>query len=116
MPPSTERRCGPDSPYQPGLCVVSFVLPRSGPVGISADTEGGVWFAQEASGHLGHLDVSGKLTEYRQPDPAAMPWDVAVVAGELWFTVPYLNRVGRVRADGQVETLAPGEARGDTTP
>jgi virginiamycin B lyase len=88
----------------------------SSPQGISAATDGAVWFAEQLSGgetqeHIGRIGVDGEYSEV--PLPASgqgaqcgwqCPWDTALgTDGAIWVTEGLGQGgvgVGRVRPDG----------------
>ena len=71
----------------------------SGPHGLVADRDGNIWFTANFAGYIGKLDPgTGKVTEYRLPDPAARDPHTPLFdqSGILWFTVQGGNMIGRL--------------------
>ncbi len=73
--------------------------PNSGPHGLISDGDGNIWYSGNSAALIGRLHPkTGKVTEYRMPDPAARdPHTLAFDRrGILWFTVQQGNFIGRL--------------------
>jgi len=91
--------------------VKEFDLPGAhGPHGLVSDRDGNIWYTGNAAGLIGKLDPkTGKVTEYKMPDPAARDPHTPIfdAQGTLWFTVQGGNFVGKLDpASGQVTLKA----------
>jgi virginiamycin B lyase len=83
--------------------------PNSGPHGITSDAEGNIWYTGNTAAHIGKLDAkTGKVTEYKMPDPAARDPHTLIFdkQGTLWFTVQGGNFVGKLDPKSGAVTLA----------
>ncbi|QKG24945.1 virginiamycin B lyase family protein [Actinomadura verrucosospora] len=85
-----------------GVTESALPVPDVTPVGITAGADGGAWFAANAGG-IGHVDASGKITEYAVPQNSqqldGIPDGMATGSdGSVWFTdlSTTVPRVGRV--------------------
>jgi virginiamycin B lyase len=91
--------------------VKEFDLPGAhGPHGLVSDREGNIWYTGNAAGLIGKLDPkSGKVTEYRMPDPTARDPHTPIfdAQGTLWFTVQGANFVGKLDPKSGQVTLKP---------
>jgi virginiamycin B lyase len=85
-----------------------YALPtaNSGPHGVVADKDGNIWYTGNSAGLIGKIDRTGKIVEYRMPDPKARdPHTAAFLAnGLMVFTVQAGNFVGTL------DPKAPGGA------
>ncbi len=84
--------------------------PDSGPHGLVSDSDGNIWYSGNSAGLIGRLNrKTGKVTEYRMPDPAAKdPHTLAFDRrGTLWFTVQNGNFIGRLEPGNGRITLVP---------
>jgi len=70
-----------------------------GPHGLVADRNGNIWFTANFAGYIGKLEPgSGKILEYKLPDPNARDPHTPLFGqdGILWFTVQSGNMIGRL--------------------
>ncbi len=76
-----------------------IALPEgSAPHNIIADSDGVAWYAGNAMGWIGRLDVDGTLTTIPMPNPKASDPHTLIEDGKgnIWFTVQGGNFVGRL--------------------
>lgn len=69
------------------------------PHNLIVDRQGIVWYAGNRAAHIGKLDpVTGKVTKYPMPDPAARDPHTLIFDSKdnIWFTVQGGNMVGRL--------------------
>ena len=90
--------------------------------GITAGPDGNVWFTEAAADKIGRITPAGVVTEFSSGltdgpalDPidgkpfAAEPSSIAVGPdGNLWFTEPFVNRIGRITPAGTITEFATG--------
>jgi hypothetical protein len=82
------------------------------PWAIAVGPEGDVWFTEENLGRIGRLTVGGELREFAIPLPRGLPTGIASrpepkfittgPEGNMWFTDPGTNSIGRVTQAGEV--------------
>jgi virginiamycin B lyase len=83
-----------------------FPLPSfpSDPEGITAGSDGALWFTETASGKIGRITTAGAITEYPLPNAAASPSGISAgLDGALWFTEFVGNKIGRISTSGQIQ-------------
>ncbi len=98
----------------------------AGPLGIVVGADGALWVAEQAAGRIARLTPSGELREFSIPTPPstgfpsglewrAEPRYLALGAeGDIWFTDPGTESVGRVTPAGEVtEYRIPPAPKGD---
>ena len=70
----------------------------SGPTGLTAGPDGGLWFAETSADQVARLDpATGAVTEYAVPTAAAEPTGVAFDSGGwLWFTETTGDKIGEM--------------------
>ena len=79
-----------------GKALKRYALPnsKSEPVAIAAAPDGSVWFAERGANAIGHMSVSGKVTEIPVPTPDSGLANLAVAAdGSVWFTESKANKI-----------------------
>ena len=84
----------------------------AGPLGIALGSEGSLWIAEQNIGRIGRLTASGDLQEFPIPLPPGLPpprwWraEPRYLAegseGDMWFTDPGTESVGRVTPTGEI--------------
>jgi streptogramin lyase len=86
----------------PGGEITEFRLPAGHVAGgIVAGPDGALWFG--GSGAIGKATTDGAITELPLPDARTRVSDIAVGAdGNLWFTEPMADRIGRISPAGVV--------------
>jgi streptogramin lyase len=102
------RRAQPALEYLEARRVLSTItelasLPtlNSAPAGITAASDGSIWFTESSANQLGRLSPQGTLTEYPVPTAASDPEQItASPDGYVWFTERYGGKIGRVSAAG----------------
>lgn len=69
---------------------------------LAVGPDGAVWFADATTASVTRLK-DGVFTRHVSRSAGAAPWGVAVEpAGTVWATLPSVNRLARIMADGQV--------------
>jgi virginiamycin B lyase len=69
---------------------------------LAVGPDGAVWFADATTASVTRLK-DGVFTRHVSRSAGAVPWGVAVEpAGTVWATLPGVNRLARIMADGQV--------------
>jgi streptogramin lyase len=110
--------------YTPGGALVEYDLPippstrpgvfppPSRPWGIAAGQDGTLWFTEFTGNRLGHITLSGTITEITLPTANCNPCDIALGPyGHMWFTEQNVNKIGRLTPTGEVvEYRVPGPA------
>jgi uncharacterized protein (TIGR03437 family) len=72
--------------------------PSSKPVGITAGSDGALWFTESGTNNLGRITTGGVISEYSVPTPSSSPAGITSGPdGRLWFVEQSGNKVG-VRA------------------
>jgi virginiamycin B lyase len=83
--------------------------PEAKPHTVTPDRQGNIWYTGNSNGTIGKLDPrTGKITEYKMPDPAALDPHTAEFdkKGTLWFTLQQSNMMGRlVPATGEIKLV-----------
>ncbi len=104
-----------------------FQVPAE-PMGMTEGPEGNLWIAEQNLGRIGRLSPSGELREFPIPLPAGLPRDgqwwraepryiAAGGEGDIWFTDPGTESVGRVTPSGEItEYRVPLAPKGDYRP
>ena len=73
-----------------------------------ADADGGAWFAESGRNRIGHIDKSGRITEFPLATKFASPNAVAVLPnGSVWFTEIMSGKIGRIDSRKTVTALSP---------
>jgi virginiamycin B lyase len=82
------------------------------PEGIAVGPEGALWIAEQNLGRIGRLMPSGEFREFPIPLPSGLPpglpWQAdpryiaAGAEGDMWFTDPGTESVGRVTPSGEI--------------
>jgi virginiamycin B lyase len=94
------------------------------PEGIAVGPEGALWITEQNLGRIGRLMLSGELREFSIPLPSGLPpglsWQAdpryiaAGAEGDMWFTDPGTESVGRVAPSGEItEYRIPLPPKGD---
>jgi streptogramin lyase len=90
--------------------ITEFVVggPGSRPLGITAGSDGNVWFSLSVANKVGRIDPqSGAVTLFAVPTPSAFPFEMAAGPdGNVWFTEPLANKVARVTPEGVISEFA----------
>jgi virginiamycin B lyase len=86
--------------------IQEFIVPGVGsePTGITAGSDGNVWFAEAGSDEIGRISVpGGVITEFVVPGAGSAPTGItAGPDGALWFTEAGSGEVGRITTAGVV--------------
>jgi virginiamycin B lyase len=73
----------------------------SAPTGITAASDGSIWFTERSANQLGRVASDGTLTEYSVPTASSAPEQItASPDGNVWFTERYGRKIGRVSQGG----------------
>lgn len=85
--------------------VVEFAVPtpQSGPSGITAGSDGNLWFTESGANQIGRITPGGTITEFNVPTADARP--AAITAGPdhaLWFAETDHDQIGRISLSGSV--------------
>jgi virginiamycin B lyase len=84
--------------------VLRLGLPAgSTPVGITLGPDGGIWFTEAGADVIGRLDKSGSVSTFPVPTPAAAPWDITTMPGDLMaITERAAGKLAILKPDGGV--------------
>ena len=83
--------------------------PERFPLGITAGSDGNLWFVEYASGTIGRITPTGILTEFPLAPATPFTYLRSIAAGpdgNLWFTDTGNSRIGRMTPTGS-STLFP---------
>jgi virginiamycin B lyase len=89
--------------------------PNSEPFGITAGTDGAIWFGEGAGKYIGRVNPDGTITEF--------PHEVAHHAqyffapgpdGAIWFNDDFQNRIGRITSKGAITSYPIPTGKEDT--
>jgi streptogramin lyase len=86
-----------------GQTFTEFTIPTasSGPLGVAADPDGNLWFAETNGNQIGRITTAGVFTEFVIPTSGSFPYEIASGPdGNLWFTEFGSNKIGRITASG----------------
>jgi streptogramin lyase len=86
------------------------------PAGISAGSDGNVWFTEENGNRIGRITPGGAITEFTAGlSSGALPSEItAGPDGRLWFTESGTNKIGAINpATGQITEYGPTTAPPD---
>src|SRR5204863_116312 len=73
-----------------------LATPGSRPLGITAGSDGAVWFTEFKANKIGRITRDGKITELSISTPNGQPFCISAGPdGNVWFTLQ-ANRIGRV--------------------
>jgi streptogramin lyase len=99
---------------------VTITSTAHGPQAITAGPDGNLWFTEQQGNAIGRITPAGQITEFPLPIPTPTAASVAfpftagdptgIAAGpdgNLWFTEPTGNLIGRISPDGKNVTLYP---------
>ena len=68
----------------------------SGPHGITAGSDGALWFTNSGNNSIGRISTADVVSNYTDPS-ISEPWAIAAGPdGDLWFTNPGDNSIGRI--------------------
>ena len=69
--------------------------------GITAGSDGALWFTEYNSNKIGRITTAGVITEYTVPTSNSGPYGIAAGAdGALWFTEFNCDKIGRITTAG----------------
>lgn len=105
----------------------SVFAAQAGPFGIAVGPEGALWVAEQNLGRIARLTPSGELWEIPIPLPANLPsgpwWRAeprylaAGEEGDMWFTDPGTESIGRISPSGEItEYRIPPAPKSDYLP
>ncbi len=85
--------------------VTTYAIPTSfsNPYGITAGSDGALWFAEGNDNKIGRVSTSGTITEY--PIPTGGGYSQGITSGPdgaLWFTEANGNKIGRITTSGTI--------------
>src|SRR5262249_7233379 len=86
----------------------SLPTANAAPTGITAASDGSLWFTERSANKLGRLSSTGVLTEYVVPTANSAPeYLTATADGNVWFTERYARTIGGVnQAGGAISEFA----------
>ena len=85
--------------------ITEFTVPTasSTPNGITAGSDGNIWFTEYTSDKIGRITPSGTITEFNVPTANAAPRQIAAGPdGNLWFTEFSADQIGRITPSGTI--------------
>jgi streptogramin lyase len=88
-----------------GQTITEFPIPTSpsNPNGITAGTDGNLWFTENLGNQIGRITTAGVVTEFPIPTAGSYPQGItAGPDGNLWFTEFAVNQIGRITTAGVV--------------
>jgi virginiamycin B lyase len=90
--------------------------PNSQPWGITAGSDGNIWFTEHAASKIGRINVTtGKVDEFQTPTLGSAPAGIAAdSSGHLWFAETNANQVAMVTIGGARPQI--NESKGVTQP
>ncbi|MEO8802731.1 MAG: hypothetical protein ABI304_09885 [Rudaea sp.] len=75
----------------------SLTNPNSGPYGITAGSDGNLWFTEIYANNIARITPAGVVTEFPIPTAGSGPVGIVTGAdGNLWFTETYAGKIGRL--------------------
>jgi streptogramin lyase len=90
----------PDGKFTP------YLVPYTGPIGISVGSNHNLWFVEQVSGKVAQITTSGKVTAYKVPVPAGkfsqLNWTAPGPDGRTWFVDQGIPAFGAVTPDGKM--------------
>ena len=83
---------------QPVITDYGGLTTNSGPYGIVAGPDGGLWFTEQNVSKIGRIDPgTGSVTEYSTLTLGSSPTEIALGPDNaLWFTEQNINKIGRI--------------------
>jgi virginiamycin B lyase len=82
--------------------------PGSQPEGITAGSDGNLWFTESAAGNIGRATTAGTIVELPVPTASWTPDGITTGAdGNLWFTEFSGDAIGRVSLEGATVLVLP---------
>lgn len=76
---------------------------NSAPYGLTAGSDGNLWFIEGSAYKIGRITTAGVITEFVIPTPGAMEKRItAGPDGNLWFSEFSGNRIGRISPTGVI--------------
>ena len=88
-----------------GGTVTEFPVPTSGnnPLGITARSDGNLWFTEDHGNKIGRITSGGTITEFPLPTSGSSPVGITAGSdGNLWFTEANGNKIGRISPSGAI--------------
>ena len=88
-----------------GQTITEFPIPTGGsvPVGITAGSDGNLWFTEANANKISRITPAGVITEFNVLTINSLPYGItAGPDGNLWFTEPGVNKIGRITTAGVV--------------
>lgn len=85
--------------------ILEYPVPNAvdGAGGITAGTDGALWFTEIYANAIGRITTAGAITEYPVPTAHSGPWAIAAGSdGALWFTEYNSNLIGRITTAGAI--------------
>ena len=82
-----------------------FSIPTSGaePEGITAGSDGALWFTEAVGNKIGRITTAGTITEYPIPTSDSHPRTITNGSdGALWFAELFGNNIGRISTSGTI--------------
>jgi virginiamycin B lyase len=80
---------------------------NSFPTGITAGSDGALWFTEQSANNVGRITTEGGVSEYPVSTPDSVPTGItAGQDGALWFTEKNGNNIGRITITGSVTEYA----------
>ncbi|MGH7485123.1 MAG: virginiamycin B lyase family protein, partial [bacterium] len=80
----------------------SIPTPQSGPIAITAGSDGNLWFTEEIGNKIGRITTSGLITEFAVPTQGDPHEIIAGADGAFWFTEGRANKIGRITSQGVI--------------
>jgi streptogramin lyase len=108
-------RISPDGTITEYALMSNTMFNSKRPFGITAGSDGALWFTEMGESKIGRISTAGAITEYFLPSYAS-PYSITVGPdGALWFTEsnssPSGNGIGRITTAGVLTTYS---SRGET--
>jgi len=97
----------------PAGVITEFSIATAGsyPIGITAGSDGNIWFTESETNRIGRITPQGAITEFSLPPEGAHPHNITLGSdGNLWFTDD-AGTVGKITPSGvATEYMAPDPA------
>jgi len=87
------------------VTITEYAVPTAGssPLGITAGSDGALWFTELDSNKIGRITTAGVITEYAVPTVGSQPARITTGSdGALWFTEAKGNNIGRITTAGVI--------------
>lgn len=103
-PAQRSSHTGTTAGKQAGIVITEFPLPTpSQCYGITAGSDGNLWFTEATANKIGQITPGGAITEFVVPTAFGYPTGITAGRdGAVWFTEDFGDKIGRITSMGKI--------------